>query len=506
MSGFARLLRAEWTKLRTVRGWTAGIVVSALLVTALGLVFASGSRSSCGKGPVEVPCPATPIGPGGQGVDDRFYFVHQPLDGDGAITVRVNSMTGQIRLPDATPGIRNVTAGVVPWAKAGVMVKESTKQGAPYAAVMLTGEHGVRMQHNFTEDVAGTPGRSPRWLRITRTGDTITGEESADGRRWAKVGTARLAGLPSRVRIGLFAASPGDLRVTRNPLGGAVSAGRFAEVTAVMDQVGVRGAATGRTWSQDDIGVDYELDGVTPHHPGRFARSGDTFTVTGVGDIAPKLDGYRVENILIGLVTGLIVSMVVAVLFITVEYRRGLIRTTLAATPRRGRVLAAKAVVIGAVVFLSGLVAAAVTILAGKPILRGNGIIPLPVPALTELRVIAGAAGLFAASSVLALALGALLRRSAIAVIAAVVAVILPYVLGVASILPEEVSEWLLRLTPAAGFAVLQSVPEYAHVIGYYAPVEGYYPLPPWGGFAVSCAYAGLALALAVVRLRREDV
>ncbi|MFC4011494.1 ABC transporter permease subunit [Nonomuraea purpurea] len=505
MSGFARLLRAEWTKLRTVRGWTAGTVAAALLVTVLGLLFANASHSSCSNGPVEVPCPAPLIGPGGQAVDDRFYFVHQPLDGDGAITVRITSMTGQIRLPDSTPGLRNVTAGVVPWAKAGVMVKESTKQGSPYAAVMLTGDHGVRMQHNFTEDVAGKPGKSPRWLRITRTGDTITGEESADGRRWTTVGTARLAGLPSRVRIGLFAASPGDLRVSRNAIGGSVSADRFAEVTAIMDQVGVRGAATGRSWSRDDIGVSYELDGVTPHHPGGLARSGGTFTITGVGDIAPTPGGSRVENTLIGLVVGLIVILVVAVLFVTAEYRRGLIRTTLTASPRRGRVLAAKAVVIGAAAFLSGLVAAAVTVLAGKRILSGNGMHLLPLSALTELRVIVGAAGLFAVSAVLALALGALLRRSAIAVIAAVVAVILPYVLGVASILPEEVSEWLLRLTPAAGFAVLQSVPEYAHVLGHYAPVAGYYPLPPWGGFAVTCAYAGLALALAAVRLREED-
>ena len=44
--------------------------------------------------------------------------------------------------------------------------------------------------------------------------------------------------------------------------------------------------------------------------------------------------------------------IVIAAMFITAEYRRGLIRTTLAASPRRGRVLAAKAVVIGAVTFV----------------------------------------------------------------------------------------------------------------------------------------------------------
>jgi uncharacterized membrane protein len=42
-------------------------------------------------------------------------------------------------------------------------------------------------------------------------------------------------------------------------------------------------------------------------------------------------------------------------------------------------------------------------------------------------------------------------------------------------------------------------------VTGHYAPSGGYYPLPPWAGLAVLCGYAALALALAVVRLRRRD-
>ena len=64
--------------------------------------------------------------------------------------------------------------------------------------------------------------------------------------------------------------------------------------------------------------------------------------------------------------------IVVAAMFMTAEYRRGLIRTTLAASPRRGRVLAAKAVVIGAVTFVAGLAAAAVAVLLGRHLLRGQ--------------------------------------------------------------------------------------------------------------------------------------
>jgi len=67
------------------------------------------------------------------------------------------------------------------------------------------------------------------------------------------------------------------------------------------------------------------------------------------------------------------------------------------------------------------------------------------------------------------------------------------------------VSQWLLRLTPAAGFAIQQSMLAYPQVIGLYIPLMGYYPLAPWAGFAVLCGYTALALGLAVFLLRRGN-
>src|SRR3712207_5878786 len=88
---FAHLLSAEWTTFRIARGWVIGLVVT-MLVTALpGLLLAALVMSSC-EGPNSNVCPSMPVGPGGQAVEDRFYFVHQPLTGDGSITVRVTSM------------------------------------------------------------------------------------------------------------------------------------------------------------------------------------------------------------------------------------------------------------------------------------------------------------------------------------------------------------------------------------------------------------------------------
>jgi ABC-type transport system involved in multi-copper enzyme maturation permease subunit len=119
--------------------------------------------------------------------------------------------------------------------------------------------------------------------------------------------------------------------------------------------------------------------------------------------------------------------------------------------------------------------------------------------------VIAGIAALFAVAAVIALGLGTVLRRSAGAVTAAIGAIVLPYILAVASVLPAGPAEWLLRLTPAAAFAVQQSMPQYPQVINAYTPSNGYYPLAPWAGLAVLCGYAALALGLAAFLLRRRD-
>jgi ABC-type transport system involved in multi-copper enzyme maturation permease subunit len=501
--GFAQLLRAEWTKFRTVRGWLIGTALAALVMVVLGLLADSATHSYCLAPPGQVCGGAPPVGPGGEAVNDRFYFAHQPLDGNGGITVRVTSMTGLITYPP--PNHDAIVPGVVPWAKAGVIVKESTAPGSAYAAVMVTGGHGVRMQYDYTHDTAGRPGgvsaASPRWLRLTRSGDTLTGYESSDGTQWTQVGSAQLDGLSRTVLVGLFVASPADVEVTPGIAGGF--AGRLTQATAVFDHVSLQGSGAPGAWSRDNLGG---VPGGPALGQGGFEESGGRFTVSGSGDIAPLTGGGTgLERTLLGTLAGLVVVTVVGTMFVTAEYRRGMIRTTLAATPRRGRVLAAKAIVIGLVTFVTGLAAAAVAVPLGEGILRANGNYIFPVTALTELRVVVGTGALLAVAAVLAVAVGTMLRRSAAAVAAIIVAIVLPYLLATASPLPVGVSDWLLRLTPAAAFAVQQSNTQYPQVISNYTPLNGYYPLSPWAGLTVLCAYAALALGLATFLLRRRD-
>jgi hypothetical protein len=193
-------------------------------------------------------------------------------------------------------------------------------------------------------------------------------------------------------------------------------------------------------------------------------------------------------------------------MFIAAEYRRGLIRTTLAAVPGRGLVLAAKAVVLGAVTFAAALIGAAPVIPAGASLLRSHGNYVFPMSAMTEIRLVAGLAALFAVTAVLALALGVILRSAAGAITVVIALIVITFFFSVPlAVLPAGAADWLLRVTPAAGFAIQQYVPAYPQVANVYTPQHGYYPLQPWAGFGVLCLWAAAALCLAAVLLRRRD-
>jgi hypothetical protein len=493
-NGFARLLHAEWTKFRTVPGWVTGMIVAALLVVLVALLAGVSSHQE-GSPPV-------PTGPGGEPVTDSFYFVHQPLAGNGSITVSVSTLESS--LPQ---GLADLRPGIVPWAKAGLIIKESTRLGSPYAAIMATGSHGVRMQDDYVNDTAGLPGPvsagSPRWLRLGRSGDTITGHASTDGKNWATVGTAQLTGLGSTVQVGLFVASPQVVEGLGTT--GSVS-------TATFGDPRLHGGWTGGAWAGEQLGAESpSFAGYPGGGSGSFTASDGRFTVTGAGDIAPAAryslpTAGTLSNILsTGTFAALLAVIVVAALSITTEYRKKLIHVTLAASPRRGRMLLAKAIVLWWVTFVAGLAGAVVAVPLGTRLSRANGVYIFPVTSSAELRVALGTAALLATASTLALAVGAIFRHSATAVTTVIVAFVLPYLLIANPFMPASVANWLTRTTPVAAFAVQQTLVRYPQVANPYTPYNGYYPLAPWAGLAVLAGYAVLGLAVAAVVLRRRD-
>lgn len=478
MTGFGRLLRAEWTKLWSVRRWLLGMAAAVLLTLLFSLVTAAGSSTDLNQRPEDLT-----IGPGGELVRDELHLAHQPLTGDGSLTVRVGSQD------DSHPS-----------ARAGLILRESLTPGSRYAAVLVTPGDGVRFQANYTIDRSGSASTAPHWLRLTRTGTTVTGYESADGADWHEVGSVDLAGLPATVPVGFFVNSPDEVEYGRS-FGGSSSGERPTPGRAEFDQVQLAPAAPAppaATWERTDTSRGFVRTG------GEFRQDGDRFTLEGSGDLVvdpPDTDHARMS--LFGVVLGQIAVAVVAVLFITSEYRRGMIRTTFAASPRRGRVLAAKAIVIGTATFLVGLVATVTAFLVSQPVLRDSGFGPpaYPAPSLADgpvLRAVVGGAVLLGLVAAFSLGVGTILRRGAGAIAAVVVLLMVPLIIEGG--LPLAVAQWMIRSTPAAGFAILQTQPvDPARRI--VAP-DMADPLP---GLAVVALYAAASLAIGYWRLRRRD-
>ncbi|GAA4618799.1 hypothetical protein GCM10023195_84740 [Actinoallomurus liliacearum] len=491
--GFLQLLHAEWTKFRTVRGWVTGTVAAALMMVLFALLTGASSNQ---KG-----SPPVPVGPGGEPVTDSFYFVHRPLAGNGSVTVSVSALKSSI-----PKGPGDLRPGTVPWAKAGLIIKQSTRQGSPYAAIMVTGSHGVRMQDGYVNDTAGPPGpvsaESPRRLRLDRSGDTVTGYASADGVKWTRVGTAQVSGLGTTAQVGLFVASP-------PVVGGGGTAGSVS--TATFGDLRTQSGWAGGDWTGDQVGAESpSFAGYPENGSGSFTGSGARFTVTGAGDIAPAVrdslpTGGLLRDILIGTFAALTAVIVVGALFMTAEYRNKMIHVTLAASPRRSRVLVAKAIVLWAVTFVAGSVGTLLATPLGERLARGNGVYIFPVSSSTELRVALGTAALLATASVLALSVGAVFRNSAGAVTTVLLAIVLPYILIAIPFLPASVSKGVATVTPGAAFAVQQTLVPYDQVASNYTPYYGYYPLAPWAGFAVLAGYAVASLAVAAVLLNRRD-
>jgi hypothetical protein len=466
----ARLLRAEFTRFRTVRGWMIALCATAIVFVLVSFFSAFESRSGN---------PVVPTGPGGEAVTDTYTFVRQELAGDGTLLARVTSFSGQLE------------PGLAPWAKAGIILEPDTNQGTAYAAVMTTGSHGVRMQYDYTHDSPGLAGAvgpsSPRWLRLTRAGDVIAGYDSADGARWTKIGSARLTGLPRTVQIGLFVTSAAEASV----------GGTSSVATATFDHISAQGDLRRRSWTPDAIAGAY---------PSTWQqRSAGEFIISGSGDIAPLVGGegaaihWSGASVVNGTVVALLFVIVLAALPVTSGYRRGLVRATFAASPHRGRVIAAKAAVAGSLTFAAGGIATAIAEVVTRHVFAANGNYLFPQSGSDTARVIVGTGLLLGLAAVLTVALGAMLRRGVVTVVAGIVLLIVPGVLG------SQSGNWLMRFTPTAAFAIQATLPRSSLVTSAYTPPNGYFPIGPWAGLSVLASYAAAALAAATLLVRRRD-
>jgi ABC-2 type transport system permease protein len=222
------------------------------------------------------------------------------------------------------------------------------------------------------------------------------------------------------------------------------------------------------------FGILYSLlRGARPPHGAAAIRSFDPVSVS--------LSGMQLAQIAVG---------VLGVLVITSEYATGLIRTSLAAVPRRLPVLWGKAGLLVAVTFAVSLPAAFAVFLAGQSILGRHHLgVTLSQPGVA--RAVIGSALYLAVAGLVGLGLGTLLRSTA-GGIAALFGLLFAVQIA-AGLLPGSWSQDVGKYLPAtAGLAVTSVRPDPSS-------------LAPWVGFGVFCLYAAVLLSLASLRIRRGD-
>lgn len=181
---------------------------------------------------------------------------------------------------------------------------------------------------------------------------------------------------------------------------------------------------------------------------------------------------------------------VLGVLVVSAEYGTGTIRATIAANPRRARVLAAKVAVFG---LLALVVGEAVTFVS---FYVGQAMVSPPVPHATlstpgTLRAVVGTGLYLCVVGLLGLGLATLLRHTAGAVSAFVgVLLVLPIIV---SALPSSVQHDVGRFLPLQMGRALMD------------PHPGPYLFAPWTGLVVLVGYTLAVLAVAAVLLVRRD-
>jgi ABC-2 type transport system permease protein len=194
---------------------------------------------------------------------------------------------------------------------------------------------------------------------------------------------------------------------------------------------------------------------------------------------------------LIGVLFAQLVMGMVGVLAFSGEYGTGMIRATLAVVPARLPVLWAKVIVLVGLVLPVTMLCAFADFFAAFAIesSRGGSVISLTDPGV--LREVYGSSLYLTVVVIIALALGALFRKTAagLSVFAAVFFVI--PVFGGA--LPQNIRGFAPYLPSNAGGALWGS------------PLGNANALSPWTGFACLCGYAIVLTALAAWQLRRRD-
>jgi len=191
---------------------------------------------------------------------------------------------------------------------------------------------------------------------------------------------------------------------------------------------------------------------------------------------------------LTGVQVGQAAVAILAVMLIGGEYATGMVRITLAAVPRRGVMLAAKAVAVAAVTAAAAIIATAGSLIAGRIFLPGNGFtaahgfVPLSLGSGPTLRAAAGSVLYLVLVALFSLGVAAAVRDTAIAI--AIVLGLMYVVRAVSSLVLDPT--WQHRVERGAPMNAGLAIQSTANL--------GKLPISPWAGLGVLAGWTAAAL------------
>src|SRR5262249_22413496 len=138
-----------------------------------------------------------------------------------------------------------------PWAKAGVMFRDSADAGAPFAAVVVTPGKGVTFEWRSSaggqaQSVTKSGLSAPLWVQLVRSGDTFSASYSTDGVTWVALGTSQTIDMASTALAGLVVTAHNDGLLNTATFDN-VSLAVAVDLSGAYNQVGV--VSDGTTYS-----------------------------------------------------------------------------------------------------------------------------------------------------------------------------------------------------------------------------------------------------------------
>ncbi|MFF2012832.1 ABC transporter permease subunit [Streptomyces sp. NPDC058195] len=211
------------------------------------------------------------------------------------------------------------------------------------------------------------------------------------------------------------------------------------------------------------------------------------------GDL-PEMERATFDPTLIsfsGMTLGQLAMVVFGVLVVGTEYSSGMIRTSLAAVPRRGAFLFSKVAVAGALALVVGLATSFVSFFLGQALLGDHR---TDIGAEHVLRAVIGGGLYMGLIGIFSMGVATMLRSSMLSL-----GILMPFFFLVSQILSVVPgAKKVARYFPdQAGSKIMQVVPD----------AMGSDPAPygPWGGFAILLAWVVAALIGGYLVLRKRD-